>query len=146
MLTGTGQVTSCVPTLEPFCTWVSWCLLNSDQAHSFHFVRRSSLSGAFPVCLLISPGWPPSSSRPKVMLENGSVDPWRLVSVRSPSVAALTLPQEVAVSTSGETVGQTTWLPLVPVSPGVQSCRKGGQRHTPVSFSLCDPHGGVWSR
>lgn len=23
MLTGTGQVTSCIPTLGPFCTWVS---------------------------------------------------------------------------------------------------------------------------
>lgn len=50
------------------------------------------------------------------MLENASVDPWRLVSVRSPSAAALALYQEVAVSTSGETVGQSAWLPLIPVT------------------------------
>ena len=145
-LAGTGRVTS-YPPWDPSAHGHPWCLfLNSDQAHSFRFVRWSLLPGAFPV-FLNSRGWPPSLSKPKVMLESASVDPWRMVSGRSPSVAALALYQEVR-SALLVRVGQSTWLPLLPVTHVSRPARRVARGIYTCEFrSLWSPQwGGVWSR
>ena len=106
LLTTGGQVTSQVPPLGLFHTWASPVPVPELGS----ICQWSSLSRAFRSLA----SWLTGLATFLDQMESAAIYPWRLVRrEESPGAAVLALYEGQAVSTTGETVGETAWLPLV---------------------------------